>query len=459
MSSSVNTIRKAFLLSMAGGAFLAFAGVAFAEGAQPNLDEARRLLNAGKAEQAAELLQKDMLNFAGNADYDYVLGLALYQSGQNGLAMFAFERVLIGNPGNIDARLKAAQITVERGDMAYARELIEPLSVRQLTISQQQELDKIRAAMTVVKKTLAVSGYLLGGIGSDDNVTSGPDAKVLDIPALPKPPAPHMPTELGSASRDRDTVGVAEAGASLSQAVGDETWLTAGGALHKGFNRARKDVTESYVNANLGMITRSGNEYFGAAWMGQRYLVADTVYRNTSGGRFNWTHSFDEQSLLTGYFQQLAFTYPDHVIDNSTRRIVGVTRESATAGDDATSLQYGVYGGREVAQDASKPQFSFHILGASLGGSVALSSDFSLAAGLVYESRKHDSPDPLYLFKSTRSDSVRSVGISADYRMDDHWHFITQYTNLRNASNEALYDYTRNTFMLQLKREFDNGKE
>ncbi len=431
---------------------LACASAVRAEGSAPNLDEARRLLDAGQAQQAAALLENELPQYAGDADYDYLLGLALYKSGKFGEASFAFDRVLMVNPGNVDARLKAAQISVERSDAAYASELLKPLADQALGNSQQQELDRIRAAMTASKKSLTVSGYVLGGFGWDDNVTSGPDAKMLNIPGLSP-----TPTHLGSASRDKDMVGVAEAGVSLQQAVGDETWLTGDGSLHQSFDRIRKDVTDSNANLNLGVLTRSGNEYFGAAWMGQRYLVSDATYRTTSGGRVNWAHSFDDNSLLTGYFQQLAFTYV-HPIDNATRRIVGVTRESKTP-DDATALQYGIYGGREVAENVTKPHFSFHILGASLGGSVALSQDLLLSVGAVYELHQHDSADPLYLFKITRRDSVYSLGIAADYRMSEHWHFIPRYTYLRNASNASLFDYTRSTFMLQLKREFDNGKE
>ena len=87
--------------------------VALAEGDMPNLE-------AGKVEQSIALLNHDLPRFAGNADYNYLLGLALYQARHAGEALFAFDRVIMVNPDNLAARLKAAQINLERGDTTHA---------------------------------------------------------------------------------------------------------------------------------------------------------------------------------------------------------------------------------------------------------------------------------------------------------------------------------------------------
>ncbi len=426
------------------------ASTVFAAGDLPNLDEARRLLDEGKAEQAAAILEGDLLSRAGDADYDYLLGLAWYRSGQTGKAMFAFERVLMADPRNEDARLKAAQISAGRGDAAYARELLVPLEGQPLATAQQQELEKIRAAIkeAAMGGTLSVRGYLLGGCGADDNVTSGPAQSELLIPALGT-----TPFALGTARKGRDIVGTLEGGLSLQQAVGEDTWLTGESSLHQGFNRLRKDVTESYVNLNLGVLRRSGREFFGAAVLAQDFLLANANYRTTLGGRLNWIHAFDNDSLLTAYVQHLAFDYSGNALDNATRSIAGFTHET-TFGDDAGTVQYGVYGGRELA--ANQAHFSYHQLGGSVGGSVAAGKDLAFSAGVVYEKRGYDAVDALYLY--TRSDAAVSAGIAADYRLSERWHFIPRYTYTRNISNMALYDYTRNAFTLQLRWDFDNEK-
>ncbi|MFZ3019806.1 MAG: tetratricopeptide repeat protein [Gallionella sp.] len=432
-----------------------FATSGFAAGEPSNLDEARKLLDAGRAEQSAALIEQDLLNFAGDADYDYLLGLALYQAGQVGQALFAFERVLMVDPGNVDARLKAAQISVERGNLAYASELLTPLSARRLSDKQQHQVSQIRLKITAAASAepIAMHGYVLGGIGWDDNVTSGPNQTELIIPAL-NPFGPTT-TALGNATRAHDLVGMLEAGLSARKVVNENTWLTGDGNIRQGISRSRGDVTESFANLNLGALKRNGREFFGATLLAQNYLVGAKTYRSALGGRLHWMHSFNDSSWLTSYFQQLTFDYPGNAIDNATHSIFGVTHEFTTA-NDTQVLQYGIYGGREIAEDKTKPHFSFHILGASLGGSMAIGADLSLYAGIAYESQRHDAVDALYLY--TRNDSSRSVGITADYRLNDRWHMLPQFSRTHNASNTALYDYTRNAFMLQFRWEFDNAK-
>jgi hypothetical protein len=353
-------------------------------------------------------------------------------------------------PDNTDARLNAAQISVERGDVAYARDLLKPLAAQTLDARQQQELAQIRGKISAASanKPLAVRGYLLGGIGWDDNVTSGPNETALVIPGLGS-----TATALGTATRDKDMVGFAEAGVAVQKAVGEDTWLTGDGNLHQGFNRQRSDVTDSYANLNLGVLKRSGGEYFGAALLGQDYRIKSATYRTTVGGRLNWVHPVGGDSLLTTYIQRLDFTYPSNSVDNAARSVLGMTYESAQVGGGV--LQCGVYGGGEVAPGMA--HFSYHLSGASLGGSTMLGKDMTLSAGALYERRNYDAVDALYLY--TRKDSAYSLGLAADYQIGERWHLIPRYTHTRNLSNMALYDYTRNAFILQLRWDFDNEKD
>lgn len=437
-------------LLAAGFALQMFSTLLFAECGAPNLGEARKLLDAGKAEQATALLEQDLLEFAGNPDCDFLFGLALYQAGQTGQALFAFERVLMLDPGNVDARLKAAQISVERDDAGYASKLLAPLSDSQLSHEQQQESSQIRARIAAIGYgPVSIRGYVLGGIGSDDNVTSGPDQNALLIPSLAATPTP-----LGTASRGGDLAGMLEAGISLRKPISENTWLTGDGNIRQGFNRARKDVTDSFANINLGILKRKGREFFGATLLAQDYVVGIKTYRNSRGARLYWAHPLDDRAWLSSYFQQLEYSYVLPT-NNTMHSVIGVTHQSSTA-DESRTLQCGIYAGRELASDAGMPHLSFHILGTGVSGSHVLNKDLSLSARVVYELQHHDAADPLYLY--TRSDISRSFGIAADYRLNERWHLFPQYSYTRNASNTALYDYSRNTFMLQLRWEFDNAK-
>jgi hypothetical protein len=427
---------------------------AIAEGGA-NLEVARQLLNEGKAEQSATLLKQDIATLAGDADYDFLLGSALYQSNQGGEAIFAFERVLMSNPSHVDARLKAAQISVDRGNLDYANELLQPLSAQQLNSVQQQANMKIKAEIDRLagKHTFMMRGYVLSGVGKDNNVTGGPDLDQLILPKdKVRPPGISTVTQLGTAKADQDNTGMIEIGIAMQKAVAETTWVTAEGNLRQGYNSKRADVNDGYSNLNLGVLTRSGHEYFGGAILGQSYQVAHVTYRNSLGSRLNWTHSFNDNLFLTSYLQQLAFIYPDQAIDNTTRHVAGLQLQTVVGNDGA--LQCGIYAGNEVAQDVTKPHFSFHLKGVSLSGRLAFNQALSLSMVASYEFRGHDATDALYL--KIREDSLLLAGATLDYKFSQSWHLIPGYSYARNTSNAELYDYARQAYMLQLKWDFDN---
>jgi len=424
---------------------------ALAQNSTASLEAACQLLKGGQAAQAVAALEPDLLHLAGQPDYDYLMGSALFQAGDAGQALFAFERVVMVAPGHVDARLKAARIHLDRGDVDHARELLLPLSTLPPGSIQQLELARLRKELTTAtgEGGLVVNGYVALGMGWDDNVTSGPNESELVIPNFGT-----TPTALGSATRDQDLIGTVEAGVALRQALGENTWLTGNGGISQGFNRTRKDVKDGAAQFDLGLQRRSGSDLLGVALLAQDYLMSDSVYRRSLGVRLSWSHPVDARSRVTGHVQRLQFDFPDHSIDNATRTVYGVTHEGAADGG-ARLWQYGLYGGDEISKDDIRPHFSYRLWGIHLGTSLPVNDRLLLSAGVVYEAHQHLATDALYWV--VRSDAMHSLGLATDYKLNPRWHLISRYTYAHNVSNTALYDYARNTFTLQLRWDFDHA--
>lgn len=437
----------------AGLALLCCVGAALAAAPAPDLSEARRLLAAGRAEQAAALLERDLLDHAGRADYDYLLGLALLQAEQAGAALFAFERVVMVDPGNIDARVKAAQIVLGRGNAAAAADLLAPVATFHPTGAQQREIERLRGLIGAAAggADLVLRGYALAGIGWDDNITSGPDRSALIVPVFGP-----MPTQLGGAARDHDRHLVTEAGLSLRAALGEDTWLTGVGSFRQHDNHRRKDVKEGVADLDLGILRRSGEDFLGATLLAQGYLLGSTLYRSTVGARGSWLHPVDARSRLTGYVQCAEFDYPDHVADNARRSVVGAMGDSVAAAG-GSAWQYGAYVGRETAHDPPHAHFGYRLFGMHLADTLTLRDDLTVAAAALWETHRHVAADGLHP-DIHRRDSQLSLGVAADYALGGNWHLVPRYTYTRNLSNIELYQYARNTFALQLRWNFDNGK-
>jgi tetratricopeptide (TPR) repeat protein len=397
---------------------------------------------------AVAQLDQELLRYAGTPDYDYKLGMAWYQSGETGQALFAFERVLMVDPENVDARLKIAQIHVERGGaITQARETLAPLIRQNLNPGQQLELDKINSELTEKGNTasLSISGYVLAGAGWDDNVSSGPDSSALIIPALGS-----GPTSLGTATRAGDLVSLLEGGLTLRKTVADDSWIFAAGSVRKTLDRTRTFNQEGIANFDLGLVKVIQKNFYSLSLQAQNYQIDNQPYRNAVGVRLSVTHPLTDNEQLSGYSQFINFDYPGHPADNTLRKLVGVSH-GIRPGIDNWGVEYGAYAGEENAKDPSKPNFSYRLWGIHAGSNILLSDGVSLAVGSIYEPHHHLAEDNLY--QRWRVDSLRSLGITVDYRINSNWHWMPQYSHTHNVSNLALYDYTRNMYLLQFKWE------
>ena len=111
---------------------------------QAEIARAQQLLNQNKPAEAYEYLAPFEDRYAGDVDFDYVLGISALDSGKSDKATLAFERVLAVNPNFAGARLDMARAYFQLGDADRAK--AEFLTVRELNPPQQ--------ALAVIKQYL-----------------------------------------------------------------------------------------------------------------------------------------------------------------------------------------------------------------------------------------------------------------------------------------------------------------
>ncbi len=88
---------------------------------------AEALLATGQARSAYALLSSREIELAGNAYFDYLLGIAALDSGEPGNAIFSLRRSLAVAPDFAGARMELARAYFDSGNSALARPLFERL--------------------------------------------------------------------------------------------------------------------------------------------------------------------------------------------------------------------------------------------------------------------------------------------------------------------------------------------
>lgn len=152
------------------------------------LASAQSQLANGQAEAALATLTAQELQFAGNSEFDYWLGLASVRAGKPAQGIFALERVLAEDPNHAGARLELASAYVQLGQReAASRELaqLELLDPPPAAAERIRELNKAvdRQEQAQERQTRII--YLTLEGGHDDNVGTWPDTRFDILPGSP----------------------------------------------------------------------------------------------------------------------------------------------------------------------------------------------------------------------------------------------------------------------------------
>ena len=419
------------------------------------LAQASRLLEAGRSEEALRQLQHLESQLAGRTDFDLLLGQAFVRTGDWSQAQFSLERVLIQDESHHAARLAMAGILVQRREMVLAEQELDRLAADNPSAATRREMAAIRqrireASVASGGAGTRTTGYVKLSLGYDDNVTSGPDADALLIPAY----SATTPTSLGSSAQDGDALAMLSVGGTVRHPLAADHGLLGGLSLSQNLHTGRHDEDEGYGNLYLGGYGQAGQELFSLVALGQLHGVEGALYRYHWGGQLNWQHRIgDGNDWWNSYVHYINYTYPDSADDNAERYGLGVNLlQESGPGKSPTRTQYGLYGGIEAARSSGVDYVGYDFLGGKVEVVHPAYANIDLLAGAAYEWRRHDGAETLY--RTTREDDQFSLDLGLDYTFSERWHLTPSVHFTHNASNLDLYEYDRLMAGITLKREF-----
>ena len=138
------------------------------------MSDARELIKQRDAERAYQLLEPLERTRAGNVDFDYLLGVAAYDSGRYDRAIIAFERALIASPGFFSARFDLARAYYALGADDLAKQEFTRLLQANPTPDGVRVINEHLAAIEQRRKgpQKRWKAYAEAGGGHDSNLSS-----------------------------------------------------------------------------------------------------------------------------------------------------------------------------------------------------------------------------------------------------------------------------------------------
>lgn len=439
----------ALLLTVSGSALAADAAL---------LKQAQELLGQGNAKDAYELLIPKQSDYAGEVDYDYLLGLAALDAGHPNEAVFALERVLAVNPNHARARAEIARAYFQMGELDASKQQLEMVKSQQPPAPVQATITKFLEAIEQAKSAerTSIQAYLEGTAGYDTNVNAATANVQVAIPAF----GGGIATLSNTATKQHDEFLSLSGGLNVRHMATPDHAIFAGASFNRRFNMStpQDQFNTGTLDANFGLSLIKGDDVFTGALQMQNFTVDEKDYRNADGFSLQWMRNLSQVSQVTAYLQYTDLTYQNQMARDTGRTVVGAAYARALGGNYSPVVYVGGYVGEEkVKIDRIGLQdngYNGHdVYGMRLGGEMRYSDKATLFASLSYEDRRYRGIDPLFLAR--RHDKQADLNFGVSYIPSPKWTVRPQLTYTRNDSNIQLDDYDRTLISVSVRHDFN----
>jgi hypothetical protein len=409
------------------------------------------MIKRGDAAAAYALLDPHEVNYAGDADFDYLFGIAALESGHAERSRAALERLLLNNPDFTGARLSLARAHAALGDKARARQEFQsvlaadpPAATRALVARYLAALDG-DAASTPATRTV---GFIEGSAGRDTNINLATDQEQVFVPLFgvnfALPPA--------SVALRANYLGLGGGGA-VEHVLNDRYTVFAGAGVRLRYNSGTSLYDSNDAEARAGVQYAQGPFMARLGLVGDRYYLDRQPYRNIEGVLGEWRYQSDARNQLSVFAQDSRIRYlPSDIVSFSGDQAIAGAGWLRSFDDGGRSYAFaGAYGGRDRAtehrDDGDKAILGIRFAAQWITGGASEGFAYASAA-----SGRYNQVNPNYLVQ--RRDVQYDAGVGVNWRFAQDWSLRPQLAYTHNDSNIEVYDYNRYDLSITLRRDF-----
>lgn len=423
------------------------------------LHRADSLIKAGNSAAAYNLLEPFEFEYAGNAKFDYLLGIAALDSGKGDKATLALERALTVNPSSLAARLEMGRAYYQLGDMKRAKtefQLVQQLgsSAEGRNISQKY-LDEI--AQRADNKTIFSRGYIEATVAYDSNVNNSSSQAQVFVDAI----ASYTTLDPINVKTADQYAGVASGG-KITYKPNSTIEIFVGADMRKRNYNVQKNFDALGLDGHAGIAFQVKSERFLLSALSGQSTLGGSHYSDASGLKIDWRHIFSPSNQFTFTSQQLQLKFADVAMQaNDYTQQVGSIGWQHILPSGNWILSGNIYSGNE--QDTSSLMTSLtptggrtdgakNLHGFRIGAQIALTDKTSLFANSGLQYGNYSRINPLFLHQ--RSDRLQDVMLGTNWHWDKQWTMRTLINYTKNDSNISIYEYEKLEVSMSVRREF-----
>jgi tetratricopeptide (TPR) repeat protein len=413
---------------------------------QQLLVAAQGMINGGKPLDALDLLSPYEFEYAGEKEYDYLLGLSLLDSGQASQSVFAFQRVLAIDPNFAGARMELARAYFDMSEFELARAEFTTLQTLSPPANVQSTIDKYLAAIRnrTLRNKRGFSGYLQFGAGNDSNANSAPAVDSF------------LGFNLADESRETESPLISTIGGlSYDLPVSYfRTYFVRSNINHRSNSDATFSNTLSFdISAGIRQSFKDGDS---TTLSIQTYSTDVDGSSNNKGYNINGQYNLGfSASNQLGIFARIgAIDYVDDFnIKDSSQIVGGVSWIHVLGLSSRPSLITTLIVG-EDDPDVSTSPYARTFSGLRFTAATAITHQLNLFASIGSTTSDYDGE--FFGLPDERSDDFSQLTLGMNWRFDKNWSFKALLNQSENSSNIDLFDYDRTELMLIARSDFSS---
>ncbi|MBT8136606.1 MAG: tetratricopeptide repeat protein [Gammaproteobacteria bacterium] len=409
-------------------------------GSEQALRQAQSLINDGRHGEARRVLEPLEAQYIGDPRYDYLIGLALLETGEPGRAVLALQRAIATEPRFAAARLDLARAYYASGNLGEAQQEFEALRDENPPPAARRAIDQYLALIANRQRRLRMEYRLSTRAGYDSNANS---ATAVDN---------FLGFDLIEQSRETSSP-FAEFGGSVTMLKPFSQSLLLDTRLGV---RQRNNPDASFVNSQIGNASlglRHVTEKQTRSLRLQGYQVEVDGRDNSAGLALAGSWDFNvRRNLRLGVLGRIGqVKYGDELkVKDVDQYLLGITSNWTYAGGRG-SLGGSLLAGTDEPLQADS-RYGRDTFGLRFTAGWNFSSQFraQFTAGLLQSD--YDAVFFEQQFDAPREDTLTQLSVKLDWRITPKWlmSHLVAYTN--NDTDVDVFEFERVETSLSINR-------
>ncbi|WP_197027587.1 porin family protein [Marinobacterium lacunae] len=424
--------------------------------ASSDLDRLTELNKDGEFAKAYQLALEQRPQMEGLPEFDMQYGIAAVDSGHPNEGIFAFERVLMAQPGYQAARLELARAYYLIGEFDRSERLFNDVLALNPPGDVKARVDVFLSRIEEAKRgPVAVTRRSVSfRVGYDDNVNSGPG----DASSLALYDAFGNLYEASGVSSQGDRFSRLTGSLMHQNPINDNwSWLadvSADGRWYEDLN----SLDNLSLDVGTGVIWQGDGQFVRTRVSGQRYILDHHTYRNLYGVSVEYQKALGRDLAMGVFGSWNRLEYGAGTRD-ADMTLAGVSARWRADFIGDPLLQASLYTGRETPRDDNlftAGSAERDITGGHLGASWMLSTELTLNTALIFQNSRYDGPYYLLTPLTSADRNDRNTAFLADlqWQLSPRIKAFTELSLRDNDSNTALLDYQRQQVALGVHYQF-----